>query len=306
MMRSTVISANDPRWMQALSQLMLDTEPVHTGEWQSKDTSASKVHATYEMMDVRLHLAVPPSVDTLQMMTMPNLPWAEDHFLERVSGIPHNPPPSHKDWPWARHNADHQDGSEKFSHTYPERFWPRYTGGRIVPFDPGDPGDLEFRDGKTYRVFKGNRVELNSERWVQQERQGIRFRYGDLNDVVDLLVSRPLTRQAYLPVWFPEDTGAHHGQRVPCTIGYHFMVRDAQLHCWYTIRSCDLVRHLRDDVYLAARLMQWMVQRVNDRWSSEVGDHADNRTLLDTGILYMTISSLHAFVGDEWKLRQIT
>jgi hypothetical protein len=264
--------------MQALSQLMLDTEPVHTGEWQSKDTSESKVHATYEMMDVRLHLAVPPSVDTLQMMTMPNLPWAEDHFLERVSGIPHNPPPSHKDWPWARHNADHQDGSEKFSHTYPERFWPRFAG--------------------THRQSLAKRGSVPSD-----SHQGIRFRYGDLNDVVELLVRRPLTRQAYLPVWFPEDTGAHHGQRVPCTIGYHFMVRDAQLHCWYTIRSCDLVRHLRDDVYLAARLMQWMVQRVNDRWSSEVGN---DRTLLDTGILYMTISSLHAFVGDEWKLRQIT
>ena len=30
-------------------------------------------------------------------------------------------------------------------------------------------------------------------------------------DVIDLLEREPFTRQAYLPIWFPEDTGAFHG-----------------------------------------------------------------------------------------------
>lgn len=209
---------------------------------------------------------IPGTVGELQHVTQPNLPWAEDHFQERVSGIPHNPPPSHVDWPWARHNSDHQDNNKQFSHTYPERFWPRHA----PMFDAVDT------NGKA-------------------DRFGIRFRYGDLGDVVNLLNRNPLTRQAYLPVWFPEDTGAVEGQRVPCTLGYHFMIRNNQLSCMYPMRSCDVVRHLRDDIYLAARLMQWIVARL-----SLMGhDH------VTPGTLTMNIASLHAFVGDTWKLERI-
>lgn len=297
------LDMNDAQSFNLLAALMLDAPVIHTGEWQSQDTSNSPMHATYEMTNVALKLDVPGSPDELEHITQPNLPWADVHFLERVSGTPFNPPPSHKLWPWARHNADHQDAAEKFSHTYPERFWPRYTGGRIVPFDPGVPGDLEFRDGKTYRVFEGDRVELNPERWVQQEREGIRFRYGDLNDVVDLLVRSPLTRQAYLPVWFPEDTGAHHGQRVPCTLGYHFMIREGRVQCWYPMRSCDLIRHLRDDLYLAGRLMQWVAAHVTQRTNEDFG--VSDPGGWTPGTLHMTISSLHAFVGDKWKLGEM-
>jgi hypothetical protein len=62
--------------------------------------------------------------------------------------------------------------------------------------------------------------------WAQDEEPqdamfGIRYNYGDLNDVVDLLARSPATRQAVLPVWFPEDTGAVHGERVPCS---HFSI----------------------------------------------------------------------------------
>ena len=71
---------------------------------------------------------------------------------------------------------------------------------------------------------------------------GIRFSYGDFNDVLDLLEKEPFTRQAFLPIWFPEDTGCHHGERVPCTIGYHFMRRGNFLSVVYMIRSCDYIR----------------------------------------------------------------
>jgi hypothetical protein len=143
--------------------------------------------------------------------------------------------------------------------------------------------------------------------------RGIRFDYGDLDDVVDLLVRSPLTRQAYLPIWFPEDTGAHHRQRVPCTLGYHFMIRESQLSCRYYMRSCDLIRHFTDDLYMAARLMQWITDQLNmcpNPWH----DSAPARKVLvcpeckssvKTGRLIMYISSLHAFTGDAYKLKQI-
>jgi thymidylate synthase len=127
---------------------------------------------------------------------------------------------------------------------------------------------------------------------------GIRFRYGDLGDLVDLLVRSPLTRQAYLPVWFPEDTGSHHGQRVPCTLGYHFMQRGGRLSCRYNIRSCDAYRHLSNDVYFAAALTNWICDEVYGR---TMDNEAPVR--FRPGALTMHISSLHAFVSDVPKIR---
>jgi hypothetical protein len=94
-------------------------------------------------------------------------------------------------------------------------------------------------------------------------RKGVHFNYGDLDDLVNLLAKDPGTRQAYLPVWFPEDTGAVEGQRVPCTIGYLFTIHQGFLHITYYIRSCDLFRHFNDDVYLAMKLAYWIVDKLN-------------------------------------------
>lgn len=247
---------------------LLHTEPIDTGEWQSMDTSGSKLHMTHELLDVKLVLRVPRDQNLWAVSTRADLPWAENHFLERVSGHPLNPPPSHVDWPHAvRGNGDHTDEAGQFDHTYPERFWPKRAG-----------------------IDMTNPLAANGSGNV-----GIRFQYGDLTDVVNLLIKSPNTRQAYLPVWFPEDTGGHArstGPRVPCTLGYHFMIRDGILSCRYFIRSCDIRRHMHNDVYMAGRLMQWM------RDMLEMGGV---RTI--TGELTTYISSLHAFVADESYLR---
>ena len=39
---------------------------------------------------------------TLVDQIKPNLPWANDHFEERVGGLPLNPPPSNEWWPFNR------------------------------------------------------------------------------------------------------------------------------------------------------------------------------------------------------------
>lgn len=251
---------------RTLAGLLLETEPIHTGEWHSRDTSESAAHATFELLNVQQRFAVPPEVHQLQTEIVPNLPWAEAHFLERVSGLPHNPPPSHVLWPWASHNSAHQDPmTQKFSHTYPERYWPKYAN------------DVSM-------AYSG--------------RSGIRYEYGDLGDVVRLLIDKPLTRQAYLPVWFPEDTGNSRYVRVPCSLGYHFMIRNQQLHCWYSLRSCDFIRHYRDDVYMTARLVQWVAQQVSESRKNVAFP-------IEPGVLHVTISSLHAFVGESRALGMI-
>lgn len=212
---------------------------VDVGEWQSIHGDIPQAK-TREVVDVVFSLQLPDSMSGLQQSVKPNFPWAEDHFQERVSGIPYNPPPSHEWWPFAQKNNDEHRKAEKFSHTYPERFWAK-------------------------------------------PRMGIRYGYGDLDDVVTLLQRSPYTRQAYLPVWFPEDTGAVHGERVPCTLGYHFLRRGDKLSCRYFIRSCDFLRHFRDDVYMAGRLTQWIGDQIH----------------VAPGNLTMFIGSLHVFDGEQ-------
>src|SRR5687768_4814002 len=162
---------------------ILHREPAFdVGQWQSQEVSQK----FKEVFNVIFEYDIPDSMLKLQYQTSCNLPWAEDHFRERISGNPLNPPPSAKYWPYAQNShEDHVDKNLKFSHTYPERFWPKHANSV-------------------------NKFHV---------RGGIRYRYGDLKDVIKLLSMQPHTRQAYLPVWFPEDTGAVSGQRVPCTLG---------------------------------------------------------------------------------------
>ena len=232
-------------------QLLHGTE-VDVGEWQAirGDIPQAK---TVEVEDITLELEIPETVEELQEEVFPNLPWAEEHFLERVSGIPYNPPPSHVRWPFATlSNAAHLS-NEQFSHTYPERFWPKFAGDAFNAHD------------------------------------GIRYAYGDLRDVVELLRAHPGTRQAFLPVWFPEDTGAVAGQRVPCTLGYHFLLRSGHLKIVYYIRSCDFLRHFNDDVYMAARLCQWVANQIG----------------VNPGRLIMHISSMHIFSVERERMATI-
>lgn len=238
-----------------LTQRLSQAPSVDVGEWQGIRKGLPQ-EATIEAEDVSFEIPLPSyDLELWQQAIQPNLPWAEDHFQERVSGIPHNPPPSHEWWPYAqKNNADHRK-DEIFSHTYPERFWPQFAGD--------NPPDR--------RTGFANR--------------GLRFDYGDLGDLVEILKTRTGSRQAYLPVWFPEDLFASRmGERVPCTLGYHFLIRNGKLKIVYYIRSCDFYRHFRDDVYMAGRLAQWV--------AGQIAGVTPTR-------LVMHISSLHIFTVER-------
>lgn len=232
---------------------LINENPLPTSSWQSQSDSKHPEMQPIEFENVIIESTIPESRAEIATLLRPNLPWAEDHFQERVSGIPHNPPPSSSWWPYARvNNAEHKHG-EIFSHTYPERIWP---------------------------------PKIN---WRGTAVSGIRYGYGNLNNVIELLTKDPFTRQAYLPIWFPEDTGAVASQRVPCTLGYHFRIRGNKLHVNYYMRSCDIMRHMVDDLYLAARLGQWVCDQLSFKLLN---------LELKMGILTTYITSLHLFVGD--------
>jgi thymidylate synthase len=231
------------------------------GRWQSQDTSARPEMHTRELWNVMMSYDMPTTTQALVKHVKPNLPWADDHFAERVSGQPLNPPPSASWWPFNRKdNAEHKS-DDKFSHTYPERFWPKWANDKDAERNP-------------------------------RKHRGIRFGYGDLGDVVQQLRTDRFSRQAYLPVWFPEDTGAVHGERVPCSLGYHFVRNGHRLDCNYFMRSCDFFRHFRDDVYLAVRLTSWIQERLPEPIGMIPG-------IPWLGKLTLFVSNLHCFRGDD-------
>jgi hypothetical protein len=262
-----------------IKQNLIQAPPVSLGEWQSQQTDRKM----RELLHVTFEWQMPDTPEELGRETGARLPWAEDHFQERVGGEPLNPSPSEKWWPFREKrdgdtNTSHKSEGEAFSHTYPERMWPKRAN-----------------DGHTHPiVHKGEFLGHET-----NDHHGIRFDYGDLNDVVNQLAKSPNTRQAYLPIWFPEDTGAVHGKRVPCTLGYHFIIRDGVLDISYFMRSTDLVRHFQDDVYLAVRLAQW----VRDQLHEDV-PHRPIRV----GKLIFHTANMHIFDDDvpilEWWATQ--
>lgn len=234
---------------------------MNRGRWQSQEASSEQFN-TYEIPNALVILPSMQSRAEAAERLEPDLPWADAHFAERVGGVPLNPPPSHVDWPWHKGNESrHLDEIGEFAHTYPERFWP-----------------------KRANLSKGIHT-------------GVRFDYGDLNDVIHQLREDPFTRQAYLPIFFPEDTGSREGQRVPCTLGYHFIRNGASIDCNYFLRSCDLTRHFANDAYFTNRLLNHVVQQV------KLLGPANDYDAPFAGTVTMFISNLHVFQGDMWRYR---
>jgi hypothetical protein len=245
---------------------------VHTETWQGIDIKKKPEAKMRECVGYyfRVPMTVcnsPSALAELSEQLRPNLPWADQHFEERVCGKPINPGETWKRWPWANSASEFRDKKGRFEISYMERYW---CGGAFE--DTPAEGDLLSR------------------------LTGIRGRpYGDLEDIIELLIKEPYTRQAYLPVFFPEDTGS--GGRVPCSLGYHWMMRSNYLHVHYPIRSCDYYRHFRDDVYLTVRLTMWLrdqlIRRAPEVWSQ-----------VQLGMFSMWIGSLHVFVNDYRLLFQ--
>lgn len=256
---------------------------VDAGHWQGVATEGKPDLVTKELLDVSFGFDMPAEERDANEDIKPNQPWAAMHFLERVGGDPTNPGEQYKNWPWWRGQdesamtaKDVVEREKMFTHTYQERFWPRYAGESIYE-----------RDNRT-----ANR--------------GVRYPFGDLQDVLNLLRREPQTRQAYFPIFFPEDTGAVHGGRIPCSLGYHFLLRSGMLHCWYELRGCDAVRHFRDDLYLAVRLVQWVLAELKEQAIyTPLGEDDDSTSFYREpwgsarpGTLFFKAHSFHVHMGD--------
>jgi len=252
---------------------------IHRGKWQGIDVSKRPDAATHELHHFTMKVPMTvKSVTFYQKEIEPNLPWADNHFEERVGGNPLNPGVEWANWPWGKSAdksrlfpADIGDpGPDRvFDHTYAQRYWPKWAG-----------------------MFSGGILPSDIDNDVFAKHRGIYFPYGDLEDVVDELVADPTTRQAILPVFFPEDTGLRPGRRKPCSLFYHFMLNGSNgLDIAYSLRSCDIAHHFRDDIYLTVRLLLWVLDQCRlkdpDAWTSIL-----------PGTFAMQIANLHCFRND--------
>jgi hypothetical protein len=255
-----------------LSKLMKDAPAVDQDRWQGVPVRGNPAARCYEVRNVAFEVPLRgvEDLDYWRRDAKPNLPWADDHFAERVGGEPLNPGVQWQNWPWGQSAAKFRDPAELFNHTYMERLWPRWA--RTTPGGRFDEMNQPTGDGM----------------------RGIGWRYGDLSDLVDLLVRDPWTRQAWIPLFFPEDTGWGDGGRKPCTLGYQFIRRGDRLNVWYPLRSCDLAHHFRDDCYLAVRLLLWILDRCRER--------GDEWNRVRPGDYAMWITSLHCFENDRRTL----
>lgn len=228
--------------LNAYKLLLSNNKESNNNEWQS--ISIDKKNPVVELKNVFIKFN--KFKEPLNEIK-PDMPWSENHFKERINGLPLNPGNEYKNWPY--YTAIDNDllfrESGKFSHNYMERYW---------------------CSGHT----------------------GIRYDYGDLNDIINRLKRNKYTRQAFLSVWHPEDQ-KDNNVRIPCTIGYWFNNDNGCLNMTYLIRSCDAVRHFRNDIYMSYRLLQHVADSIG----------------LSYGSMDVWIGSFHCFKSDLYKIKKI-
>lgn len=377
--------------LRAAQEMLEQSYRVHSGRWQGMDISSRPEAEMHEMLNwvFQVPLNGKERLTHYQEDIEPNLPWADDHFAERVGGKPLNPGEQWRNWPWANKADDSRvvpelkrftpsewgylagliDGDgcinvrtntgqlhpnpritiTQKDHDYlrsvqqlfefgtltsRERSITKYTG-EVITAEPlvwrisareevrcVINGVLPYLRLKREQAIEALSVlpevdrrrkethDLSEEHFKfshsYMERfwsgsvhgrklMGIRYPYGDLNDLVNHLAEDPLSRQAYLPIWYPED-GACPGRK-PCTLGYWFIARNGYFHMHYPIRSCDIVRHFRDDCYMGVRLLLWILDRLREK-------SPETWTSVRPGMYTMWIGSFHCFLNDHTILRK--
>lgn len=197
--------------------LLLEGKPFVSARWQGKENPP----IFWECLNASFEAPMYYTAEEASHGIDPQLPWADEHFLERVSGQPMNPPPSSMVWLKKDSAAEYLEAGGKFSHSYPERMWPKdlnCSGIRYAIGDLMDAVEMLRDDPSTRQCY----VPI----WFPE----------------DIVASK-------------------EGKRVPCTLGWHFIYRDGKLNCFYPMRSCDALRHFHNDIYFANLLTIWMIEK---------------------------------------------
>lgn len=146
----------------------------------------------------------------------------------------------------------------------PHQPWAGKEFEERVSYEPRNPGDAwkelpevwkpmmedhKGPDGLIYKAFS----------YTYSERMAFQ-----LAAVLYELKNNSDSREAFLGVWnSPVDSQRLSFRRVPCSLGYQFLVRGGSLNLTYLQRSCNFPKHFQDDCYLALKLQIWMGEKLN-------------------------------------------
>jgi thymidylate synthase len=102
--------------------------------------------------------------------------------------------------------------------------------------------------------------------------------------IINELRLRPNSRQAIMTMYSAERDIMNWGgkARVPCSLTYHFVIREDTLKLIYNQRSCDFLNFFASDVYQGVKLLQFVADEIN----------------VEPGDFIHYLNSLHAFKGD--------
>lgn len=151
----------------------------------------------------------------------------------------------------------------------------RVLGIECTPVNPGEAYKLRDDVWNEFLNKEGKFDYNYSERFALN---------GQVLKVIEALKRDPMSRQAYISVWRPEDS-SYLGtaiSRVPCSLGYLFQYRQGKLNLEYNMRSCDFGTHFRNDVFEALMLLGYL----------------SNLTGLPAGDFIHHIASFHVYKKD--------
>jgi thymidylate synthase len=152
-------------------------------------------------------------------------------------------------------------------------FCDRDVEDRLSPF-PVNPGTAIKFD--TAGVLKP---------YINKDTGRLRYTYSErlwyqIDNIIRLLRDKPGTRQAFMAVWDPkEDVAVLERERVPCSIGYHFLIRGNKLIMLYSMRSLEVDKCLGNDMYTASKMLEYIADQVG----------------VEPGYIQFNVGSLHIF-----------
>lgn len=112
----------------------------------------------------------------------------------------------------------------------------------------------------------GNSYKMRKEVWNDFLRSG-RFSYtypermhDQLFQMINHLKYNKESRQSIVTIYDKHDDMMNIGgrKRIPCSMYYHFMIREGGLTIVYTMRSCDFYTHMPIDIWLATGILEYV------------------------------------------------
>lgn len=138
---------------KAITDLINSKNIIESNKWQAVNIENGV--RMIEINNLFLQMQICETIKELELETNADLPWAENHFKERLAGAT-NPGEQYKNWPYYRASLDNERfrKNNHFSHTYQERFWPPKIKG--IRYKMGDYLDVKKRlkkDNTTRQAF---------------------------------------------------------------------------------------------------------------------------------------------------------